>query len=55
MMILKLCTATRCDEKRRQLRMMSPIHIVIGADTIVVHEGKLYSKPESKEQASKHF
>ena len=25
--------------------------IVIGADTIVVHEGKLYSKPESKEQA----
>ena len=28
-----------------------PIHIVIGADTIVVHEGKLYSKPESKEQA----
>ncbi|MFJ7933530.1 Maf family protein [Sporosarcina sp. NPDC096371] len=26
-------------------------HIVIGADTIVVHEGKLYSKPNSKEQA----
>jgi len=25
--------------------------IVIGADTIVVHEGKLYPKPESKEQA----
>lgn len=25
--------------------------IVIGADTIVVHEGKIYSKPESKEQA----
>jgi len=25
--------------------------IVIGADTIVVYEGKLYSKPESKEQA----
>ncbi len=25
--------------------------IIIGADTIVVHEGKLYSKPESKEQA----
>ncbi|MEK5069495.1 Maf family protein [Sporosarcina sp. FSL K6-1508] len=25
--------------------------IVIGADTIVVHKGKLYSKPESKEQA----
>lgn len=28
-----------------------PNCIVIGADTIVVHEGKLYSKPESKEQA----
>ena len=28
-----------------------PDSIVIGADTIVVHEGKLYSKPESKEQA----
>jgi septum formation protein len=26
-------------------------HIVIGADTIVVHEGKLYPKPISKEQA----
>ena len=26
-------------------------HIVIGADTIVVHEGKHYPKPESKEQA----
>ncbi len=26
-------------------------HIVIGADTIVVHEGKVYPKPESKEQA----
>lgn len=25
--------------------------IVIGADTIVVHQGKLYSKPESKAQA----
>ncbi|NYF25013.1 nucleoside triphosphate pyrophosphatase [Sporosarcina sp. JAI121] len=29
-----------------------PGSIVIGADTIVVHEGKLYSKPESKEQAT---
>ncbi|MBO0587086.1 Maf family protein [Sporosarcina sp. E16_8] len=29
----------------------NPDCIVIGADTIVVHEGKLYSKPESKEQA----
>ncbi len=28
-----------------------PDCIVIGADTIVVHERKLYSKPESKEQA----
>ena len=28
-----------------------PDSIVIGADTIVVHEGKLYPKPESKEQA----
>jgi len=29
--------------------------IVIGADTIVVHEGKLYSKPESKEQAQAYL
>ncbi|KAA0965354.1 septum formation protein Maf [Sporosarcina sp. ANT_H38] len=28
-----------------------PDSIVIGADTIVVHEGRLYSKPEDKEQA----
>ena len=28
-----------------------PDSIVIGADTIVVHEGKVYPKPESKEQA----
>ena len=29
-----------------------PRSIVIGADTIVVHKGKLYPKPESKEQAT---
>jgi len=28
-----------------------PHSIVIGADTIVVHEGKVYPKPKSKEQA----
>lgn len=28
-----------------------PDSIVIGADTIVVHEGKVYPKPKSKEQA----
>lgn len=38
-------------KKTRAVANEAPDSIVIGADTIVVHGGKLYSKPESKEQA----
>jgi septum formation protein len=38
--------------KTRAVADNEPRSIVIGADTIVVHEGKLYPKPESKEQAT---
>ncbi|MBE1554572.1 Maf family protein [Sporosarcina limicola] len=37
--------------KAEAVASIHPNDIVIGADTIVVHEGKLYPKPKSKEQA----
>ena len=51
MMILKLMHESLPRGKRWQLPSDDADHIVIGADTIVVHEGKLYPKPTSKEQA----
>ena len=37
--------------KTRAVADAEPGSIIIGADTIVVHNGKMYPKPESKEQA----